>query len=162
MQGGVDMLLSSISFSKALAKELSDMYHAETKEAAKLIGKTDDGADMYRMTYLVRMPEYHVNDIVILDDKAYKLSWIGKGNGKLIRLGDFFVTSIRRSQMSELKVHTHHSEIQKATVVSRSKNEIQVLHPANYSTADIRIPDGAVIGDTADVTEIDDTLFFVP
>lgn len=162
VQGGVDMLLSSISLAKALAKELSDAYHAETKEAAKLIGKTDDGSDMYRMTYLVRMPEYHVNDVVMFEDRPYKLAGMGKGNGRLIGLTDFRITSIRRAQMADLKVHTRYDGISKATVVSRSKNEIQVLHPSNYSVADLRVPEDAVIGDTADVVEIDDTLFFVP
>jgi nonsense-mediated mRNA decay protein 3 len=162
VQGGVDMLLSSISTAKALAKELSDTYGAETKESSKLIGKTEDGADMYRMTYLVRMPEYHLNDVVMFEGKAYKLSGIGKGNAKLTGLGDFRVTSIRRSQMASLKVHTPYGELMKATVVSRSKGEIQILHPVNFSTVDVRVPEDAFIGDTADVADIDDALFFVP
>ena len=162
VQGGVDMLLSSISLAKTLAKELSDSYGAETKEAPKLIGKNADGTDMYRMTYLVRMPEYRLNDVVIFDEKAYKLSGIGKSNGRLTSLTDFRVSSVRRSQMCDLKVHTPYDKLMRATVVSRSKGEIQVLHPANYSTVDLRIPDDAEIGDTVSVADIDDTIFYVP
>ena len=162
VQGGVDMLLSSISLGKALAKELSDMYGAETKEAAKLIGKTSDGNDMYRLTYLVRMPEYHLGDIVIYNGKPYKLSGISKGNGRLIGLSNFRETSIRRSDMHSLKVHTKKGDLMKATVVSRSNGEIQILHPVNYSTIDIKVPIGAEIGDTVDVADVDDTIFFVP
>ena len=162
VQGGVDMFVSSTSLGRMLAKELSDSYCAETKESAKLIGKTEDGNDMYRMTYLVRMPEYHLNDVVMFEDAAYKLSGIGKGNGKLIRLKDFRETAIRRSQMSSLRVHTPHNRIAKATVVSRSKDEIQILHPSNYSTVDIRIPPGTEIGETAQVVDIDGVMFFVP
>ena len=160
--GGVDMLLSSISLGKALAKELSDAYGAETKESSKLIGKNDDGSDMYRMTYLVRMPEYHLNDVVMFEDKAYKLSSITKDNAKLTELGNFRVTSIRRSQMPSLKVHTRSEELMKATVVSRSKGEIQILHPRNYSTVDVTVPEDADIGDIADVADVDDVLFYVP
>jgi len=162
VQGGVDLYVSSTSLGRTLAKELSDAYGAETKESSKLIGKTEDGNDMYRMTYLVRMPEYHVNDVVIFEGEAYKLAGIGKGNGKLIKLSDLRESSIRRSQMSSLRVHTRFSEIIKATVVSRSENEIQILHPYNYSTVDVKIPKGAEIKDTADVAVIDGIVFFVP
>lgn len=162
VQGGVDMYVSSTSLGRTLAKELGDSYGAETKESSKLIGKTEEGGDMYRMTYLVRMPEYHLNDVVIFEDTAYKLAGIGKGNGKLIRLGDFRETAIRRSQMPSLRVHTPYTKITKATVVSRSGDEIQILHPSNYSTVDIKIPAGAEIGETADVAEIDGIVFFVP
>ncbi|MDR2865861.1 MAG: hypothetical protein LBV13_00425 [Methanomassiliicoccaceae archaeon] len=160
--GGVDMLLSSNSLGKALAKELSDHYGAEMKESSKLVGKTEDGADMYRTTFLVRMPEYHLNDIVMYEGRAYKLAGISKDNGKLVRLGDFHTMSIRRTQMSSLRVHTAYGEFRKATVVSRSKEEIQVLHPVNYSTVDIKIPEDAEIGESVDIVDVDDTLFFVP
>jgi len=162
VQGGVDMLLSSISLAKMLAKELSDSYGAEAKESSKLIGKAPDGSDLYRMTYLVRMPEYHLNDIVMLEGKAYKLSAVGKTGGKLIRLGNFGMMPIRKAEMASLKVHTRHDEIKKAVVITRSGKEIQVLHPVNYSTVDLRIPVNASIGETVDVAEVDDVLFFVP
>ena len=160
--GGVDMLLSSISLGKALAKELADMYGAETKEAAKLIGKTNDGNDMYRLTYLVRMPEYHLGDVVTHNGMPYKLSGVSKGNGKLISLMNFRETSIRSSDMHSLKVHTKKSDLKKATVVSRSKGEIQILHPLNYSTIDIKVPSDADIGETVDVADVDDVIFYVP
>ena len=162
VQGGVDVLLSSISLAKMLAKELSDIYGAGSKESSKLVGKTPDGSDMYRMTYLVRMPEYHLNDIVLFEGRPYKLSVIGKGGAKIMRLGNFNITPIREAQMRSLKVHTKYDDIMKATVVSRSGKEIQVLHPISYSTVDLRIPEKADIGDVVDVAEVDDVLFFVP
>jgi NMD protein affecting ribosome stability and mRNA decay len=64
--------------------------------------------------------------------------------------------------MSALKVHTPFSEIIKATVVSRSGNEIQILHPYNYSTVDIKIPPGSEIDETVNVAVIDGTVFYVP
>ena len=64
--------------------------------------------------------------------------------------------------MASLKVHTRSSEIIKATVVSRSGNEIQILHPYNYSTVDVKIPPGTEIKETADVAVIDGIVFFVP
>ena len=64
VQGGIDIYLSSISLGKAIAKDLSDAYCAETKEAAKLVGQTEDGQGMFRVTYLVRLPDFHAGDVV--------------------------------------------------------------------------------------------------
>ena len=47
-------------------------------------------------------------------------------------------------------------------MVSRSGSEIQVLHPDNYSTVDLRVPEDAEIGDSVRVVTIDDVLYFVP
>jgi len=162
VQGGVDMLISTISLAKMLAKEMSDSYGTEVKESSKLIGKADNGTDMYRMTYLLRMPEYRSGDVVIFEGAPYKLSAISKGTGKLTRLGDFRTVPIRRTQMPEMKVHTARSDIMRATVISKSRGEIQILHPVTYATVDIRIPETANIGDTANVVDVDDTIFFVP
>jgi nonsense-mediated mRNA decay protein 3 len=160
--GGVDMLLSSISLSKMLAKEMSDSYGIEVKESSKLIGKAENGSDMYRMTYLLRMPEYRTGDVVMFEGMAHKLSGISKGTGKLTRLGDFRNLPIRRTQMAELKVHTSKNDLMKATVISKARGEIQILDPITYSTVDIRIPENDNIGDTVNIADIDDTLFYVP
>jgi nonsense-mediated mRNA decay protein 3 len=50
----------------------------------------------------------------------------------------------------------------KATVISRSKDEIQILHPMNYSTVDVKVPEDADIDDTVNIVDIDDTIFYVP
>ena len=47
-------------------------------------------------------------------------------------------------------------------MVSRSGAEIQVLDPSNYSTVDLRVPEGAEIGDTVAVVNIDDAWYYVP
>ncbi|MDR2846521.1 MAG: hypothetical protein LBV63_04480 [Candidatus Methanoplasma sp.] len=160
--GGVDAYLSSIALGRSLAKDISDAYCAETKEAAKLVGQTDDGQDMYRVTYLVRLPEYHNGDVIQLDGKFYKLSRVAGTGGKVIDLTDFRERAVKRSDMSNIKVHERAEDLRDAAVISRSGGEIQVMHPSNYSTVDLRIPDGADIGESVKVAEIEDALYFVP
>jgi nonsense-mediated mRNA decay protein 3 len=160
--GGIDAYLSSIALGKALAKSLGDAYCAETNEAAKLVGQTDDGQDMYRVTYLVRLPEYHTGDVIILDGRYYKLTRVAGSGGKVIDLMDFRERAVKRIDMPNIKVHEKGENLRDASVISRSDNEIQVLHPANYSTVDLKVPEGSDVGDIVKVTEIDDTLYFVP
>ena len=162
VQGGLDVYLSSISLGKAVAKDLSDTYCAETKEAAKLVGQTDDGQDMYRLTYLVRLPDFHLGDVVQFENRYYKLSRVSNNGAKIIDLNNFRERSVKRSDMPDIKVHERHGELRDATVVSIGEGEIQVLNPSNYSTIDLRVPEDSEIGDTVKVTDIDDVMYFVP
>ena len=160
--GGVDVYLSSIALGKSLAKELSDAFCAETKESPKLVGQTTDGQDMYRLTYLVRLPDYKVGDIVIFQNKHCKLTRVNGNGGRLTDLHDFRDRSVRRADMPDIKLYERSSDLADATVVSRSGSEIQVLNPSNYSTVDLKVPEDAEIGDTVKVVTIDDVLYYVP
>lgn len=162
VHGGVDILLSSISIGRMLARDVTDAYGGEYKESFKLVGKTDDGTDMYRVTYLIRLPNYSVGDIVKVNDIPYKLIWIGKNGGKITDLRNFRETTIRRSDMGSIRVLLNNSDLKEATVVSTSPGEIQILHPSNYSTIDLRVPADASIGETVKVAMIDDDLYYVP
>ena len=162
VSGGVDMFLSSISMGRTLARDLADNYGGEYKESSKLVGKTDDGRDMHRLTYLVRLPEYSVGDIIRWNNALYKLTWIGKNGGKLIELRNFRETTIKRSDLVSVRVETKECDLKEATAVSSSAGEIQILHPTNFLTIDLRVPQNAEIGETVRIAMTDEEIFFIP
>jgi len=160
--GGVDVYLSSIALGKNIAREFSEIYCAETKESPKLVGQTTDGQDMYRITYLVRLPDYHVGDVVIYENRYCKLIRVSGNGGRVLDLMDFRERSVRKSDMTDLKVYEHRDDLKDATVVNVQGSEIQVLHPDNYATVDLKIPEGYEVGDTVKTVIIDDALYLVP
>ena len=162
VQGGLDIYLSSISLGKAVSKDLSDAYCAETKESAKLVGMTDDGQEMYRITYLVRLPDFHIGDVVIFEGRHYKLQRVSGNGGKIIDLMSFLERSVKRSDMPSFKVHERAENLRTANVISRSANEVQILDPSSYLTFDVKVPADSEIEDVVKLTEIDDVLYFVP
>ncbi len=160
--GGVDIYLSSISLGKTLTRELSETYGAEVKESSSLVGVSSDGQEVYRVTFLLRLPMYHVGDIILFKDRPYELTAVNKNGGKMTDLYDFRETSIKKFELLTVKVICKEKDIKEATVVSRSGDEIQVLHPTSYLTKDVRIPKGSEIGETVKVVEIEEVLLFVP
>jgi len=162
MHGGVDFYISSIALGRTIAKIVSDKYSGENKESAELVGRTPDGQDMYRITYLVRLPEFKSGDVVIWNDKHYKLLRVFGTGGRILSIKDFKEITVRRSDMSSLKVYRKKSELGSAAVVSIGPAEIQVLDPSNYSTVDLKIPEGAIIGETVKTVDIDGSLYYVP
>lgn len=160
--GGVDVYLSSIALGKSVSKEIADAFCAETKESPKLVGQTADGQDMYRLTYLVRLPDFKAGDVVVFQGRHCKLARVNGGGARVVDLADFRERSVRRADLALVKLYERASDLAEATVVSRSGSEIQVLDPASYATVDLRVPEGAEIGDAVRVTRIDDALYFVP
>lgn len=160
--GGVDVYLSSISLGKILAKELSDAYCAETKESPKLVGKTSDGQDMYRLTYLVRLPEYHVGDVVVCEGRYCKLLHVTGTGGRVLDLMNFRERSVRRTEMEDLKVYEKAAGLKEASVISRSESEIQVMDPDTFAISELRMPEGFDAGETVKTVKIDDVLYLVP
>ena len=162
--GGVDIMLSSISLARSLTKDLVESYGAESKESASLVGQSSDGIDIYRLTYLVRFPAYHIGDVLEYKGRPYKLTGLNKTGGKLLSLIDFRETSVRKSEIQALHILVKHSDRKEALVLSRSGDEIQVMHPSNYSTVDLRIPKDAdpAEGGNVDVVQIEDELYYLP
>jgi len=160
--GGTDILLSSMSFGRAMAKGLREDYCAESNESAKLVGRTDDGVDMYRLTFLIRLPEFQLGDVVIWNNRYYKLINIGARSGKLLDLQTFRETTIKKSDMPSLKVYEKASEIREAIVVYATEDEVQVVDPTTNMSSDIMIPSGTHVGDNMRVVNIEDVLYYVP
>ena len=79
-------------------------------------------------------------------------------------LTDFRETSVRKSEIQDMRILIKNSDKREALVISRSGREIQVMHPTNYSTVDLRIPDDAEVteGGNVDVVQIEEELYFLP
>lgn len=159
--GGIDFYLSSISLGKSLTHTLYERYAAEVKESAKLITTSSDGLEVYRVTYLVRLPHYHVGDVLRYNNKPCQLILINKTGGKLADLNTFREFSVKKSELLDTKVLVKRSELKSAVVVSKSVGEIQVLHPTTYQTLDLKIPKDADIGESVLVADVDDQLYYI-
>ena len=160
--GGVDVYLSLIALGRACCKDIADLFCAETDESSKLVGQTRDGLDMYRVSYLVRLPDFEVGDVVTFRKRYYMLKRVSSQGGRLVSMKDFKEMPVKRQDMPEVKVYAKRSEAVEAVVVSRSKGEIQVMDPSTYATLDLRVPEYAEIGETVLVLRIDDVLQYVP
>ena len=60
-----------------------------------------------------------------------------------------------------MKILAKDSSRKEAVVLTSSGTEIQVMHPTDDSTVDLRIPEGAEIGETVQVVRIEDDLYYV-
>lgn len=162
IHGGVDFYLSTLTLGRTMAKMISDQYCGDTKESFKLVGRKPDGQNMYRVTYLVRLPKFKEGDVVTYKGLYYRLERVLPAGGRLVSLKTFRDKYLPRSDMPQLRVFRTEDELMDATVISGSSPEVQVLNPLNYETLDMRVPEGVEAGDNIKVIDVDGTLHYVP
>ena len=63
VRGGVDFYVSIAQAARIVARELQDQHSAEFKESSSLWGLRD-GRDVYRVTFLVRLPRFGAGDVI--------------------------------------------------------------------------------------------------
>ena len=149
--GGYDLYISTIGLGKTLARELVSTYGAEYKESASLQGRKD-GVDIYRVTYLVRLPPYRVRDIVELDGKLYLVHSTGPQTAKLRQLKHGDNHTVGNEHLRDVKVVGTRNDVMEAVVLGEGHRELQLMHPVSFATIEVRKPQGFErTGDTVKV-----------
>jgi nonsense-mediated mRNA decay protein 3 len=157
--GGVDFYLSDTSVAKQAAHELAMEFGGEYAESAKLYGMKE-GKKVYRMTYLVRLPEYRNGDYVVINGKPCKVVKLRKKDITLLDIarGTEFIAD--RKTLKKATVLGGEELVKNAIVLSETKGEVQVMDPDSYKTITLIKRRGAVIsGGNVGVIRVDEELF---
>ena len=159
--GGFDLYLGTIGLGKALSRDLVSTYGAEYKESSTLQGQKD-GHDIYRVTFLVRMPPYRVRDIVQINKRLYIVHSTGPQSAKLrdLKSNEMFV--VPNSDLREVNVVGKKDDILDAVVLTETDREFQIMHPTTYKTVEIKHPrDFERTGETVKVFPYEGELYFI-
>lgn len=159
VRGGYDFYMGENSFARQISQRLHDKYGGEMKWTSSLFGRKL-GKDLYRHTYLVRLPGFLVGDYLVSEK------------------GAFLVTKIyRRVQVRDLNTHRELNidlpdamsmravkadDVEtEVIVIMQTDKEVQVMHPTNMRPVDLIKPENAVIGDKVKIAYIDDDLYLI-
>jgi nonsense-mediated mRNA decay protein 3 len=160
--GGADVNLSTNSIGKVISRDLADQYGAEVKENAKLAGNMD-GHDVFRVTYLVRLPAYRFGDIISVANKRYQVGPMRTTNVKLHELKSGEAVVSNHNDLLEAKVVAKKDELMDAVVLMETPKELQVMHPITMKPVDLRRPQKMEVkGETVKVLVVDDEIFLLP
>jgi nonsense-mediated mRNA decay protein 3 len=160
--GGLDFYLSSISLGKVISKELAERAGAEVKESSTLVTQKE-GRDVYRVTYLVRLPSYMRGEIILHKGRPHLVAAISSSKTKLVDLKSHEQASVSNVDLHEARLIGRREDVREAVVLVDSRREIQVMNPSTYATVEVRKPQGyEVSGDTAKVFVYEDEVYLVP
>jgi nonsense-mediated mRNA decay protein 3 len=161
-RGGVDFRIGSQEVGRMLARELADAWGAQTSESAKLVGRSDDGRDVYRVTILIRLPAYRTGDLVRAEGRVCKVLETGRRTVRLLDLQTW--DELRRDprRVDDLETLATAQEERSAVVVSHAGVRLQVMDPVSYRTVDLSVPEGFRPGEEVRVFRHDERLWLVP
>lgn len=159
---GLDFFLSEKTTAFSIAKKLQEQFGGTFKQSASTAGMKDS-REVYRMTYLVRIPAYRIGDFFSYDSSFFMIVSLHEHKVRGIDLSTWTEKVIDGREISSSKIFGGTELIREMIVVSQSKNEIQLMDPKTYMTVEIRKPTTTLV-DTQMVktVRLEGYLFLVP
>jgi len=141
VRGGLDFYFSTAQAARIIARDLQNIRCAEYKESTSLWGRRD-GRDMYRVTFLVRLPPFDQGDVISFDSKDWYVKSMSKGLVRCIQLASGEERHMRLKDLEGCTVSCPSANLQEAVVLMEGDAEIQILDPVTMSPVDLRKPKG--------------------
>ncbi|WP_292460218.1 60S ribosomal export protein NMD3 [Methanothermococcus sp.] len=132
---GLDYQIGSMGGARNIASVIKSKYGGKINETAKLVGvEKDTGKNQYRITIVVRIPEYKVGDVVEYNNEPHEVVSMNENKLYLEKLSD------KREKISlqwndaekNTKLLKKGDECPTATVISVSPNTIIAMDNQNY------------------------------
>jgi len=165
VKGGFDYYFSSSRFAADLALQLKGIHAGTNKISTSMAGRKD-GEDIYRTTYLVRLPPFRPGDAIIFEGDRGPSTVMGyeAKSVKLMNLMNGRERSIQRSALDKGKAVSRRDDVRETTVVSVTGDEVLMLHPDSFETVTARWagdgpPPSVQPGSTCEVHIIEEEIF---
>lgn len=130
---GVDVYLGDKRLAQKIARNIARTFGAEIKESSKIAGR-EDGRDFYRFTYLVRLPEYFVGDIVEEGGVNVIVTSVEKRKGYDLMTG-------KPVNFKNPKVVVRSGELVESYVLNMDDSALEILDPYSYEPVTVAKPE---------------------
>jgi nonsense-mediated mRNA decay protein 3 len=160
--GGIDFYLSEKGSAYTIAKKIQEEFGGEIKQSSKNIGMKDS-RQIYRMTYLIRLPAYRKDDFISIDSSYYYIYSISGNKVFSVDLFNWAKRVFEGKDLNKVSIHGGKELIKELIFISQSKEEIQLMDPVSYKTFEIKKPkDISFESKTVKIVKIEDNIFLIP
>jgi len=132
LDDGYDLYVTNKKIALTLGKELQEQYGGEFKASPQLFSRNKQTSkNIYRVNVLVRLPKFERGDILLYDDKIFRVDKLGsKIKLQDLTTGNFTVADYARMEYSVLKKYT--------TYVSRTHPYLEVINPFDFQSSMVK------------------------
>ncbi len=130
--GGIDFYISEKGSAHTIAKKIVELYGGELKLSSKNIGMQDT-RQIYRMTYLVRLPPYKKHDFIRFNNSYFFIASISGNRVHLIDLTTGSHKVVDHKECSNITIYGGRELIKEMIVVSSTQQELQLMDPTTYT-----------------------------
>ncbi len=162
IHGGLDFNLSEKGSAYSIAKKIYEHYGGEIKQSSKNVGMKDC-IQLYRMTYLIRLPAYQKGDFISYNNTFYMISSLAENTVHVVNLADGTKNVFEGKKLEDATVLGGKELIKEMIFVSQSPTEIQIMNPKTYEIIYVKKPKHFTIDEEKiKVIWIDDRVFLLP
>jgi nonsense-mediated mRNA decay protein 3 len=137
--GGLDFYISERGPSLIIAKKIQELFGGEIKQSSKNVGMKDS-KQIYKMTYLIRLPSFKKDDFIIKNNSFFKIISIHGNKVKLIKLDNWDETIGDSKAIQKAKILGGKELVQDMILVSQTEDELQIMDPETYKIYIIKKP----------------------
>ncbi|WP_435348229.1 60S ribosomal export protein NMD3 [Haloarchaeobius sp. HRN-SO-5] len=143
---GLDVKVSTNNIGKQIAAKVVEEFGGAWTDHETLVTEDEDGNEVYRVTYAVRLPPYRPGDVIDLadDEGGPVLVSSVQGNLKGVRVttGERYEASYEEGDAPDArKLGTVEEGVETSLVTVEDDHAVQVLDPETYQAKTIARPD---------------------
>jgi nonsense-mediated mRNA decay protein 3 len=142
---GLNVKVSTNKIGMKIARKLVEEFGGDFTDSETLVTEDEDGNEVYRVTYAVRLPPYSPGEIIDPeDDEGPVLVRSVRGNLKGTRLttGEDYEAKFEEGDAPEARRLGRLEDAEETTLVAvEDERAVQVLDPETYRTETIARPD---------------------
>lgn len=142
---GVNLKVSTTNIGKKIAAKLVEEFGGSYSDSETLVTEDEDGEEVYRVTYAVRLPPYSPGEIIDPeDDDGPVLVRSVRGNLKGTRLttGEDYEATFEEGDAPDARRLGHRDDAEQTTLVAvEDERAVQVLDPETYRSKTVARPD---------------------
>ena len=159
---GLDFFLSEKTTAFSIAKKIQEEYGGDFKQSASAAGMKDS-RQVYRMTYLVRIPAYRKGDFFSVDDSFFHIISLHENKVRSMELSTWTEKVIDGKDIQPSRIYGGNELIREMIVVSQTPKDVQLMDPKTYATIEIRKPRAVPITTPmVNTVKLGGTVFLVP
>lgn len=159
---GLDLYIGSVNSGRHICKAITEEIGGTFSESPSLFGQKD-GKEIYRITFSMRLPRFVPGDIITIGSKKIVVKHMErKLTGTDLTDSSRFIAT--EDDIESAKHVGHVRDAVDAVLVSEEENELMILDPFTFRTANVKKPAGFSIREDEEipVIRIEDTLFLLP
>lgn len=160
--GTIDFYISERGAGLMIAKKIQEQYGGEIKQSSKNIGMKD-GRQMYRMTYLIRIPSYKKGVFLKYNNSFFHIVSIHGNKVKMVDLSKWEETTVDVKSIQKASTIGGEELIKEMILINQKEDEVQIMDQKNYKINVVRKPKPVNFDSkTVKIVKLEDKLFLMP
>lgn len=137
--GGIDFYLSDRNSGQMIAKKIQEECGGKITQSSKNVGMKDS-KQVYRMTYLVRLPLFKKDDFFSLGNLVYGISRIAGNKLYAYELSTWKAQTFTIDDLQHARLLGGKELIKEMILISQSEQEVQVMSPDTFVMLEVIKP----------------------